>query len=298
MRIPAPTTSAGLPLAIMLLLLASSGCARAQESNPQLPDTAERHGAAIAIREVARSGVDTLFHQVTSLDVDSRGRVYVGDWNTARVAVLDTAARLVQTIGRRGLGPGEFRSIGSVQVLRGDSVLAYDPSAARLSVFAPGEARPAYVTNVGAAVGFPPMRIRRAQANDAYVAMFRPPFRGDDTARAKEQLRVLELDARPRGAPVRVYPARGFLRVGDRNNFAVMPDPFGREGLYALGADDRLHFLWTDSLAVETTDLRGGDSSAFAVRYRAPRVERADPEAEAARLPEQMASAFRRALQD
>lgn len=281
-----------------MLTLANGGCARAQDTAGALPETAQRRASAIAVREIARSRVDTLFQQVTGLDVDSRGRVYVGDWYAARVAVFDSAANLVGTVGRRGLGPGEFRSIRGVQVLPGDSVLVYDPSAARLSVFAPGETRPAYVVNVGAAAGSVPFYIHRTRGNDAFLAMFRPMFRSDDTARAMDRLRVLEPDGRPRGEPIRTYPARGFLRVGDRNSFAVAPDPFGREGLYALGANDRVHYLWSDSLAVETLDLRGRRTGGFSVRYRAPRVEAADVEAALEGMQPDMLRVFRPALED
>lgn len=280
------------------LLTFWGGCARAQESSAALPDADARRASAVPVREVARSRVDTLFQRVTGLDVDSRGRIYVGDWFAARVAVLDSTGTLAGTMGRKGLGPGEFRSIRGVQVLPGDSVLVYDPNAARVSVFAPGQATPAYVVNAGAGAGSVPFHIQRTRANDAFLAMFRPMFRGDDTARAMERLRVLGLDARPRGEPIRAYAARGFLRVGDRDQFAVTPDPFGREGLYAVGAGDRVHYLWSDSLAVETLDLHGRRMGGFAVRYRPPRVEPADVEAALQGMPPDMVRVFRPALED
>ena len=290
MRVLPAAAKFALPLTLW------GGCARAQDSAAALPDAEERRAWAVPVREVARSQADTLFQQVTGLDVDSRGRVYAGDWFAARVAVLDSAGRLVETLGTRGLGPGEFRSIRGVQVLPGDSLLVYDPGAARVSVFAPGQARPAYVVN--AREGGVPFHIQRTRANDAFLAMFRPTFRGDDTVRPTERLRLLGLDARPAGEPIRAYAARGFLRVGDRGNFAVTPDPFGREGLYALGPDDRVHYLWSDSLAVETLDLRGRRMGGFSVRYRPPRVEPADVEAALEGMPPDMVRAFRPALQD
>jgi hypothetical protein len=286
------------PVFTLLLMLPGTSCARAQDTATALPDAAQRRAAAVPVQEVARSGVDTLFQQVTGVDVDSHGRVYAADWSASRVAVLDSTGRLLETVGRKGLGPGEFRSMRGLQVLPGDSLLVYDPSAARLSVFPPGESRPAYVLNVGAAAGGVPFHIRRTRANDAHLAMFRPVFRGDDTARATDRLRVLELDGRPRGEPIRAYPARGFLRVGDRNNFAVTPDPFGREGLYALGAGDRVHYLWSDSLAVETLDLQGRRTGGFSVRHRPPRVGRGDVDAELEGMPPDMVRVFRPALED
>jgi hypothetical protein len=161
----------------LLLIVSASGCAGAQNDpeRARLPDAAERRSAAIPARLVGESRDDTLFTSITGIDVDSRGRIHVGDWTAARVAVLDSTGALVRTVGRRGLGPGEFRGMGSVQVLRGDSVLAYDPAAVRLSVFAPDAEAPAYVLNLAAALQGPaPLRIQRTHGNDAYLALFQP----------------------------------------------------------------------------------------------------------------------------
>lgn len=281
----------------LLLTLCGGGCARAQDSTAALPDTDERRALAVPVREVARSREDTLFSQITSIAVDSRGHVYVGDWMACRVAVLDSTGALVRVVGRKGLGPGEFRSIRGVQVLPGDSLLVFDPGAGRLSVFAPGQERPAYVVNVTAAAGGEPFYVQRTRANDAFLAMFRPVFRGDDTARSMERLQVLGLDGRPRGGPIRTYPARSFLRIGGTNGFAIMPNPFGNEGLYALGAGDRVHLLWSDSLAVETTGLRGERIGRFSVQYSPPRVARADVAMATDGMPPQLMQEFQAVLQ-
>lgn len=289
---PFPTSAA------VALTLLCGGCARAQDTAAALPDAAERRASAIPVREVARSRDDSLFSQITSIAVDSRGYVYVGDWMAARVAVLDSTGALVRVVGRKGLGPGEFRSIRGVQVLPDDSLMVFDPGAGRLSVFAPGQERPAYVVNVTAAVGGEPFYIHRTRANDAFLAMFRPVFRGDDTVRRMERLQVLELDGRPRGGPIRTYPARSFLKIDGSNGFAIMPNPFGNEGLYTLGRGDRVHFLWSDSLAVETIDTRGERVGRFSTRYSPPRVGDADVAVAIEGMPPQMMREFRSVLED
>lgn len=282
--------------ALLAALLGVPGCGRAQGAEA-FPDGRERREAAIEVREVARSRSDTLFTVVTGVDVDSRGRIYVGDWMAARVAVLDSAGALVRTLGRKGLGPGEFRSIRGVQVLPGDSLMVYDPSAARLSVFPPDGDQPAYTINLGATVGGPvPFLIDRTPANDAFVALFRPGFVAGDTATRRDRLQVLNRDGTPRAEPFRVFPSRGFLRVGGGGGFSVTPDPFGSEGLYAL-APDGVHYLWNDSLHVERYDLAGRRTGGFRAGYTPPEVTAADVEAAAAELSGQ-AAMFREALQD
>jgi len=57
----------------------------------------------------AQDGEDfELFHRVYDIAVDSAGHIYVLDNGLARVQVYDKAGRHLQTVGRRGEGPGEF----------------------------------------------------------------------------------------------------------------------------------------------------------------------------------------------
>lgn len=284
-------------LAALLLTCGGAGCAGAQDG-AALPAADARRAAALAVREVGRSQSDSLFTQVTAIDVDSRGRIYAGDWFTARVVVLDSTGGLLRTVGRKGLGPGEFRSIRGVQVLPGDSLLVYDPGAARLSVFAPGSGHAAYVTSLAAALSGPePHLIARTPANDTHLALIRPPFTSGDTARY-DVLRLLNLDGSPRGEPLRRFPSRSFLRVQQGGGFSVMPNPFGHEGLFALGADGTLHYAWNDRLGVETTDLQGRAAGGFTIDYDPPSVTRGDAESAFTGMPEQAVRTFRRALED
>ncbi|WP_420128320.1 hypothetical protein [Longimicrobium sp.] len=281
----------------LLITLAATGCAGAQDATA-LPDARTRQETAFAVREAGRSRVDSLFTQVTGIDVDSRGRIYAGDWFTARVVVLDSTGAVVRTVGRRGLGPGEFRSVRGVQVLPGDSLLVYDPGAARLSVFAPDSTRAAYVTNLAATLAGPePHLIRRTPANDAHIALIRPPFTSGDTAR-HDLLRLLSLDGSVRGEPMRRFPSRSFLRVQQQGGFSVMPNPFGHEGLFALGPDGTLHYAWNGTLGVESTDLEGTRVGGFALAYEPPPVTSADAKSAFAGMPEQAVSMFRDALRD
>lgn len=285
-------------LAVSLLLTcATAGCAGAQERGA-LPDAEARRAKAFEVREVGRSRADTLFTQITGMDVDSRGRVYAGDWFTARVVVLDSSGALVRTVGRKGLGPGEFRGVRGVQVISGDSLLVYDPGAVRLSVFAPDSGRGAYVTNLASVLsGAGPHLIRRTPGNDAHLALLRPPFTVTDTT-PTEVLRLLNLDGSLRGAPLRSFPARSFLRVDQGGGFSVMPNPFGREGLFALAPDGTLHYAWNDGLEVESTDLQGRRTGGFAIPYDPPRVGPDDLESALADLPAQAVRMFRPALED
>ncbi len=67
----------------------------------------------------------------------STGLIAVADggFGKSRLAVFASSGRLAMTIGRPGDGPGEFRSISSVEAGRGDSVFVFDSQQQRLTVF-------------------------------------------------------------------------------------------------------------------------------------------------------------------
>ena len=76
----------------------------------------------------------------TSIDVDPRGRIIVGDGNQAglhAVLVYDSSGRFLFQAGRRGEGPGEFGQLWWASAYRGDSIVAFDMSGDGLSIFGP-----------------------------------------------------------------------------------------------------------------------------------------------------------------
>lgn len=68
------------------------------------------------------------------------GIVVVGHGKTGQLFFLDRAGRLLATAGRLGAGPGEFKRISELFVGRADTVLVYDRSNRRLSLFSPAGA--------------------------------------------------------------------------------------------------------------------------------------------------------------
>jgi len=76
-----------------------------------------------------------IFGDVVSLDVDSVGRVYVLDTQAREVRVFSDSGDHIRTLGRRGEGPGEFRSPVHVRVTPDGRIVVRDENAARFSVF-------------------------------------------------------------------------------------------------------------------------------------------------------------------
>lgn len=139
----------------------------------------ENHGPAWAEPEGWSLGAEPLFilHgfdggpenrllDPTSIDVDSRGRIIVGDGNQAgwhAVLVYDSLGRFQFQAGRDGQGPGEFGQLWWASSYRGDSILAFDMSGDRLSVFSP-EGIFARTTRV------PALQVERGPPGTSYTA--------------------------------------------------------------------------------------------------------------------------------
>ncbi|MBB4636926.1 hypothetical protein [Longimicrobium terrae] len=235
------------------------------------------------MREIGASGEDASFTAITTLDVDSRGMIYVPDTYRQQITVLGPDGRWVRSFGRRGAGPGEFRAIRGVQLLAGDSLLAYDPSLGRVTVFAPGSDQAAYSVNLAARLGgAAPFDLRRTHDGSTYLALFRPMFafgQGGGEAR-QDRVRHLGADGSPRADLLR-FPSRAFLVAGT----SVMPHPFGREGFARLDSGDRVFFIQSDSLAADIYNLAGQRTGRFAVPYTPPAITRADQDDALAAMP-------------
>lgn len=69
--------------------------------------------------------------------VASDGSVIVADARTGVVRVYDPSGGFLTTIGAAGDGPGEFRSPSDLLIARGDSILVWDQTHWRTSIFSP-----------------------------------------------------------------------------------------------------------------------------------------------------------------
>jgi hypothetical protein len=74
---------------------------------------------------------DEQFTAITSVRELSDGRVLVADRGENRIALVDLAMNRSSTVGRTGDGPAEYRTVGWLFPLRGDSTLLTDAGARR-----------------------------------------------------------------------------------------------------------------------------------------------------------------------
>ena len=79
-----------------------------------------------------------LFGSVLSIAVDPAWNLYVLDRHAMHVQVYDSMGTHLETLGRRGEGPGELARAEAIAVLPDGRLLVRDPGNGRVQVFGPG----------------------------------------------------------------------------------------------------------------------------------------------------------------
>jgi hypothetical protein len=92
--------------------------------------------AALSLKEelsIGRenAGDEYSFSDISSLDADDEGRIYVIEGSDANVRVFDRNGVFLRTIGRKGQGPGEMEKPVYIQVAAGREIFVLDYMASR-----------------------------------------------------------------------------------------------------------------------------------------------------------------------
>jgi len=257
---------------MMALLLLVGACDGNREGETPEPDRPQR-AAALALT------IDGEFGAIQSVAVDRAGRIYAADVISQEIRVFSPAGDPLPSIGRKGRGPGEFTGLYDVVVARGDSLFAFDPIQQRVSVYAIRDsAALAYTTDVSFRLGKRASYSLLVPSSGGMILQYATPF-GNHNLDAHREVVVRVLDHR--GALVKdsllVIPDREFLVTrSPQYGYSVSPLPFGRQPVLRLGADDRLYYGWSDSLAIGIYSLHGRRVGRIGARRPAVRVDEED----------------------
>ena len=80
-----------------------------------------------------------LFGSIRSIAVGDDGTVYILDLQAQHVRVFDSLGVYMETLGRRGEGPGEFTEAEAIAALPDGRLAVRDPDNQRVTVFGPGQ---------------------------------------------------------------------------------------------------------------------------------------------------------------
>lgn len=243
----------------------------------------------------ATSADSVEFSYLTSVAVDSRGRIYVADFGRRGVTVLDGTGALLRRFGRSGGGPGEFRVVSGIQVLPGDSILVHDSSLSRVSVYAPDSDEPLRTVNL---TGNPWTRIWRTASGPGYVGWFRPPMMfgsgGEVIGDREDVVQILDSAGSPQGDPVARFPARSFLLTGT----SLTPNPFSSEGFVALDQAGRVLHATGSAARINVYALNDGRTEAFTFEHQPRRITGRDVDIQVAQLDDRGRRTFEQTLRD
>ncbi len=213
----------------------------------------------------ATTGDDAILSYVWDLGMDSRGHVYVVDFQEPGVIELNADLGYVRTIGREGEGPGEFKRAASVQFLPGDSVLVWDSQLQRLTVFPPGSGEAFSVHSLGTQEGSG--TTWKLPGSAGYLALSSTAYRADGSDQGETRTAVLrhvrEEDGRVVDDVIFSYPAAEMLVLRAEGAVSVSGHPFGRQTFVGILGDGRIVHASSDALEVKVIDLTGDVQTAF-----------------------------------
>ena len=89
------------------------------------------------IGDVDSDDENLAFFSPLDMAVDPAGNVFILDSGNKRIQVFGPDGRFLRTIGRKGQGPGEFESLGSISFDRQGNFHVLDPAQRRIQEFAP-----------------------------------------------------------------------------------------------------------------------------------------------------------------
>lgn len=139
---------------------------------------------------------ELLFGWIWSIAVDDDANVYVLDEQAQNVRVFDSTGGYVETLGRRGEGPGEFSRAEAIALLPDGRLVVRDPGNQRIEVFGPGaEHADQWRYNSGNAYSMSPLH------TDAHGRTF---LATRDLSRDEHAMHIVVLG--PDGAPVDTIP--------------------------------------------------------------------------------------------
>jgi len=107
--------------------------------NPKKPAPPEGMMSKMNLKEEFSIGEgefdEDMFAELTSLDVDSDGKIYILDRKDKKVKIFDSAGKFVKKFGRDGQGPGEMYMPVSLQVTHNNEIVIGDATNQRLMFF-------------------------------------------------------------------------------------------------------------------------------------------------------------------
>lgn len=199
--------------------------------------------------------------------VDRSGRLFVGEEQDPKIYAFSEDGRLLQTIGQKGSGPGEFEKLESILTGPGDTLYVFDSILERISAYKPNDLELAYDFGVsGDSLGLPYWLVG-VRDSGFLVTYGWPVSPGDDLEERRMHVLRVGWSGQVLLPPVIDLPASDWLMSDEGEDRFATRMPFGREPVFRMGPGSTLYAGWTESvdIAVRAPDGTHGDEITHAL---------------------------------
>lgn len=251
-------------LSVVHSLFLLVGCGPSNTTDTEYPVTVQ----GIHLTEVFRIGDqesdDVLFGEISDMDVNSKGEIFVVDSRIKSVYMFTDEGSKIRDIGRSGRGPGEFSGPVSVHVTKGDSLYIFDRILNRVSVFNPENTVVSRTFSVPGSfsMGLPSSLLGSSERGILfkYITPFVDPSQSDPKAPRYDKIYSLDFQGNNPNDPVLRVLARDFITTTSAGGgISARRMPFGRSSVVRYSNHDgHLYAGRNNSIDVDLISVADG----------------------------------------
>ncbi|MCL5031299.1 MAG: 6-bladed beta-propeller [Bacteroidetes bacterium] len=210
---------------------------------------------------------------INEVQIDGKGQIYINDEINTCIHLYSSNGKFIRKIGRKGKGPGEFQYIWGIKITKGDSLVVYDGSLYRITIYAPGKFDSPIKT-----IKLPPIENKPDQPGvigniySGSTGLWLPKNNGKEfliiynTSYSKNDLtqkrysKLYRIDSK--GTLIQKDPVVKIedverLVVSSGGGFMVSRMPFGRIPVICLNKDGIIYYAETNNFKITAIDLYG-----------------------------------------
>ena len=226
----------------------------------------QRRVQDIGLTEIFRVGDQegdvALFGEVSDIDVNSRGEIFVIDSREKSVYAFTEEGRRMGAIGRDGAGPGEFAGPISVHITQGDSLYVFDRMLMRVSVFDPSTFTVIRVFSVSDNFSRgSPSTLLGISEQGVLVKYITPFYPGMPDGPRYDRVYLMDYQGNISSDPILRVLARDFITTTSGGGISARPLPFGRASVVRYSPyNGRLYAGRNNSIEINLISIADGST--------------------------------------
>jgi hypothetical protein len=220
------------------------------------------------------------FGEVADMDVGNGGRIYIADRKNNEIKVFSKEGKMVQSVGREGRGPKEFKWISDIAVTK-ERLVAFDLTQQRLTAFELENLdRVAYTSLLSdiSSVGSPSKLIGVLNQKIVlieYTTSYTPSNEKTDKVKT---LFAVNSEGETMGDAIISVPQSQNLVKRSGGSMLMTSMPFGRKSIIRLGQHGRIYYGWSDEVNIKVYTSKGNQVEVIKGSHESVEVTQNDME--------------------